>query len=164
MKLSVVTGTAMNTLAKRFDDDYDVPFWWTRTGHIVKWSIFLGLLALISLYLILGYAHAKRRMNKGLPPLGYHRFLVSRAQLARVDPRYAYPQPAAYGTYYPPNGGYGMYAMPPPVYDPNAPRPPMYDGAKIDPNQSRTEQTTRPAEQQAPDYEAPAGPPPGVRQ
>jgi hypothetical protein len=40
----------------------------------------------------------------------------------------------------------------------------MYDGAKIDPNQSRTEQTTRPAEQQAPDYEAPAGPPPGVRQ
>lgn len=146
---------------------------------------------MISLYLILGYAHAKRRMNKGLPPLGYHRvsrtvprnpnflasrarnhtdtparpqFLVSRAQLARVDPRYAYPQPAAYGTYYPQNAGYGMYAMPPPVYDPNAPRPPMYDGAKIDPNQSRTNQTTRPAEQQAPDYEAPAGPPPGVRQ
>lgn len=90
----------------------------------------------------------------------FSQFLVSRAQLARVDPRYAYPQPAAYGTYYQPGPAYNMYPMPPPVYDPNAPRPPVYEGAKIDPNQA----TTRPADQQAGEYEPPSGPPPGARQ
>lgn len=89
----------------------------------------------------------------------FPQWLVSRAELARVDPRYAYPQ-ATYTNYrpgyyqqYPP--GYNMQNMPPPppMYDPSAPRPPMYDGpqggTKLAPTQ---------------DYEAPPpGPPPAQR-
>jgi len=44
-----------------------------QTGVIVKWSLFLGLVAFILLYLLLGYMHAQRRMRKGLRPLAYHR-------------------------------------------------------------------------------------------
>ncbi|KAH8905896.1 hypothetical protein BR93DRAFT_998044 [Coniochaeta sp. PMI_546] len=147
------------------DDSY-VPFWYTRTGIIVKWSLFLGIVILFSAYLFIGYTHAKKRIARGLPPLAYHRWLVSRGQLASVDPRYAYPAPAGFATYRPPQNEYGMYAMPPPVYDPNAPRPPMYYGpteqdvgTKVDPDQSR------PAYQQptvTEEYEAPAGPPPSA--
>lgn len=136
-----------------------VPYWYTREGLIVKWSIFLGLMVFITLYITIGYIHAKKRIRKGLVPLAYHRWLVSRAELARVDPRYAYPQ-ATYTNYrpgyyqqYPP--GYNMQNMPPPppMYDPSAPRPPMYDGpqggSKLAPTQ---------------DYEAPPpGPPPAQR-
>lgn len=89
----------------------------------------------------------------------FTQWLVSRAELARVDPRYAYPQ-STYTNYrpgyyqqYPP--GYNMQNMPPPppMYDPSAPRPPMYDGpqggSKLAPTQ---------------DYAAPPpGPPPAQR-
>jgi hypothetical protein len=44
-----------------------------QTGYIVKWSVFLAIVAIISLYLLLGYMHAQRRIRKGLAPLGYHR-------------------------------------------------------------------------------------------
>ncbi|KAJ9132982.1 hypothetical protein NKR23_g11064 [Pleurostoma richardsiae] len=149
-----------------------VPFWYSRTGVIVKWSVFLGLFTIIGLYLLIGYTHAKRRMRKGLPPLAYHRWLVSKAELARVDPRYAYPQPAGYSNYRP--DYYGMqpqpFAAPPPVYDPNAPRPPIYDGpegaTKVAPSQYGNQPTYRPADQdQAPmgdDFAPPPGPPPAV--
>ncbi|KAK1764884.1 hypothetical protein QBC33DRAFT_427744, partial [Phialemonium atrogriseum] len=148
------------------DEDGDfIPFWYSKTGVIVKWSLFLGLIVIVTLYLLVGYMHAKRRIRKGLPPLGYHRFLVSRTELARVDPRYAFPQRPSYGTYYPPSQYYGMHAMPPPVYDPEAPRPPVYEGAKVDPSQAgpgfTPEPTRRPTEP-APDYSPPAGPPPGA--
>ncbi|KAI1844818.1 hypothetical protein JX266_009046 [Neoarthrinium moseri] len=165
-------GTTMNSMLTPRADDGDlsgdgfvnengreVPFWWTKEGVIIKWSIFFGLIALFLLYLIGGYLHARRRMRKGLAPLRYHRCLVPRAQLARVDPAYAYPQNPTYTNYAaggPPQGGYyGMQPMPPPVYDPN--RPPMYDvpppgappqgGSKLDPAQ-------------AGDYAPPPGPPP----
>lgn len=151
---SITTGTTT------FDDDGDVPFWWTRTGIIVKWSIFLAIVVGFMLWLVLGYMHAKRRINKGLKPLAYHRCLVGRAELARVDPAYAYPQ-ATYTNYPPPGAGYyGMQPMPPPVYDPNrppqypggpAPPPPM-GGSKVDP------------EQGAGDYAPPPGPPPPATQ
>jgi hypothetical protein len=93
-----------------------------------------------------------------------HQWLVSRAEMARVDPAYAYPQ-SSFTPFY---GGqqnqyYGMQAMPPPVYDPNAPRPPIYqpEGAtKVDPSQYAAEPTHRPADQQAEEYAAPSGPPP----
>ncbi|OIW24002.1 hypothetical protein CONLIGDRAFT_564448, partial [Coniochaeta ligniaria NRRL 30616] len=154
-----------------FDDGYDgyVPFWYTRTGIIVKWCLFLGLVLLFSSYMLIGYMHAKKRIARGLPPLAYHRWLVSRGQLARVDPRYAYPAPAGFATYRPPQNEYGMYSMPPPVYDPNAPRPPMYYGppaaeqdvgTKVDPDQSRG-QHQQPAVTTE-EYEAPAGPPPSA--
>lgn len=44
-----------------------------QEGLIVKWSVFLGLMFLITLYITIGYIHAKRRMRKGLVPLAYHR-------------------------------------------------------------------------------------------
>ncbi|KAK9786656.1 hypothetical protein SCARD494_11147 [Seiridium cardinale] len=140
------------------DDDREVPFWWTKTGVIVKWSIFLGILVFFTVWIVGGYMHAKRRMRKGLKPLGYHRCLVSRAELARVDPAYGYPQ-ATYSNFAAPAPGYyGMQPMPPPVYDPN--RPPMYPGApppqggsKIDPEQGGV-----------PEYAPPAGPPPPATQ
>lgn len=114
-----------------------------QTGVIVKWSVFLGLTTLFAAFLIIGYMHGKRRLKKGLLPLGYHRWLFSRAQLARVDSRYAWPQ-ATYNNYRPEyyqqqQGYYGMQGMPPPTYDPNAARPPMYappdGGSKVDPSQ-----------------------------
>ncbi|KAK0730366.1 hypothetical protein B0H67DRAFT_548333 [Lasiosphaeris hirsuta] len=145
------------------EDSCYVPFWYTRTGVILKWSLFLGLTALIGLYILLGYLHAKRRIAKGLAPLGYHRWLISRSQLARVDPRYQYPAANAM-PYNPNNQYYNMHAMPPPpVYDPN--RPPMYpgppgppDGAtKVDPSQQDT--GVEPA-RRFDEYQAPPGPPP----
>lgn len=132
-----------------------IPYWYSREGYIIKWSVFWGILLLFSLYLLIGYTHAKRRIKKGLKPLGYHRWLVSRAELARIDPRYAYPQ--ANYTAWPGQPYYGMQAMPPPIYDPN--RPPMYEGpngAKINPNQMGMGMPPPPNGEYAP----PAGPPP----
>ncbi|KAI5865886.1 hypothetical protein GGS23DRAFT_358867 [Durotheca rogersii] len=129
-------------------------FWYTRTGVIVKWSIFLGISVLLALYLILGRIHAKRRVRAGLKPLAYHSWLLSRQEKAAVDPRYAWPN-ATYNAYHshqapPPGygyGSYGMHPMPPPVYDPNN-RPPVYEGAgpKVDPTQAAgVEPATGPA-------------------
>ncbi|KAK0729275.1 hypothetical protein B0T21DRAFT_292176 [Apiosordaria backusii] len=118
------------------EDSCYVPFWNTKTGVIVKWSLFLGIILFFGLYLLIGYIHARKRVQKGLPPLAYHRFLVNRATLAQVDPRYRYPQSnfsPYHGGYSNSGGGdgyqyYNMQGMPPPpVYDPNAPRPPVYE-------------------------------------
>ncbi|KAJ4393859.1 hypothetical protein N0V93_003075 [Gnomoniopsis smithogilvyi] len=139
-----------------------IPFWYSRTGVIVKWSVFLGMLVILTLYVTIGYWHAKQRIRKGLPPLAYHRWLISRPELARVDPRYAYPQPAQYNTYRPEY--YNMQPNmppPPPMYDP-AGRPPMYEpppqGTKAAPNQGSMP-TYRPP-QVGEEYGAPSGPPP----
>lgn len=108
-------------------------------------------------------------------------WLLSRAELARVDPRYAYPQ-AAYTNYradpsaqqWAAGSAYGMHAMnvpvmpPPPMYDPSsAARPPQYDYAvappasKVDPAQAQfhpPEWTRRPDA----DVPPPVGPPPSA--
>ncbi|KAL2270067.1 hypothetical protein VTJ83DRAFT_2251 [Remersonia thermophila] len=122
------------------DDECYGSFWSSKEGMIIKWSLFLGFIVACLLYLLIGYIHAHHRIKKGLPPLSYHRFLISRDVLARVDPLYAPPPPRPYGrpassasasnVYYPwaPGPQYvDMYAMPPPMYDPNAPRPPKYE-------------------------------------
>lgn len=44
-----------------------------QTGVIIKWSVFLGMMVILTLYVTIGYMHAKRRIRKNLPPLGYHR-------------------------------------------------------------------------------------------
>ncbi|OTB00740.1 hypothetical protein M426DRAFT_324100 [Hypoxylon sp. CI-4A] len=143
-------------------------FWYTRTGVIVKWSVFFGIILLLGLYLILGRLHAKKRVRRGLKPMSYHGWMLSRQERAGVDPRYAWPQ-ATYSNYQqgPGGPGYGMqgYPAPPPVYDPNN-RPPMYEGgappmggAKIDPVQSGVE----PARQPSGDYAPPPGPPPSAQ-
>ncbi|KAI5921113.1 hypothetical protein F4810DRAFT_385661 [Camillea tinctor] len=150
------------------EDGRLVWFWYTKTGVIVKWSLFLAFLVIITAWMVGGRIHAKRRMKKGLKPMGYHAWLLSRQERARVDPAFAWPQ-ATYVRYGPPGaapggGHYGMqgYPAPPPVYDPN--RPPMYEGegvpmgggAKVDPNQGGNVNQ----QQQGVDYAPPAGPPP----
>src|SRR3569833_682046 len=90
----------------------------------------------------------------------FSQWLVSRAEMARVAPRYAYAtQPGGYYSYRP--DAYGMQPMPPPVYDPRAPRPPVYDapagGSKVAPSQWGNEPTNRPL---GDDFEPPPGPPP----
>lgn len=148
-------------------DDGQVPFWWTRTGQIIRWSIFFGIFFLFMAYMAIGYWHAKRRINKGLRPLAYHRWLLNREQRARYDPNYQ--NPSVYYNTYPGGQQYGLQNMPPPMYDPNAPMPPTYQppagATKVDPSQWRSEPTRRPAEsgEAAPSYDAPQGPPPAVQ-
>jgi len=55
------------------EDSCYVPFWSTKTGVIVKWSLFLAICVAFTLYLLIGYIHAKKRIQRGLPPLSYHR-------------------------------------------------------------------------------------------
>lgn len=89
-------------------------------------------------------------------------WLISRPELARVDPRYAYPQPMGYQTYRPQY--YGMQSNmppPPPMYDPSG-RPPTYDmpqgGTKMAPTQQFAPQPAPGGRDE--EYGAPAGPPP----
>ncbi|KAF4552608.1 Hypothetical protein D9617_9g023970 [Elsinoe fawcettii] len=112
----------MSPLTKRqcdyFDDDGDCyeSWWWSDAGLAVRYAVVVIFFLLIIAFLAFSYIHAQRRLKKGLPPLGYHRWLVSR----RHHPRYNYEnQNANYqGTNY---GGqaYGMqnYQPPPPAYN-----------------------------------------------
>ncbi|KAI1004519.1 hypothetical protein K3495_g3690 [Podosphaera aphanis] len=140
-------------------------FWWTKTGQIIRWSVFFGIITILTLYTLIGYYHAKRRMKKGLPLLAYHRWLVSDELREIHDPTYVNPR--SYYIYSTGPTGYGMQAMPPPLYDPNAPLPPSYrppNGAtKVDPSQWHSEPTIRPQTTNvSPNYEAPPGPPPAA--
>lgn len=141
-------------------------FWWTKTGQIVRWSVFLGLFTLFTAYIVIGYLHAKRRMKKGLPLLAYHRWLVNGGERSQYDPSYRNPS-----TYYYQYGqpglqtGYGMQPIPPPVYDPNAPLPPSYQtpmtASKVDASQWNSGPTVRPpTADPTPGYQTPPGPPP----
>ncbi|KAI1187665.1 hypothetical protein F5B17DRAFT_452954 [Nemania serpens] len=152
------------------DDDEDIWFWYTTTGIIIKYTLFFAFLFIIALWVIGGRAHAKRRLRRGLKPMSYHAWLLSRAERAQVDPTYAYaPPPPHAAAYRPVYGGdvngaeyYGMHHMPPPVYDPS--RPPVYDGlpagSKIDPVQDRQGEGHGQGAA-APEYAPPAGPPAG---
>lgn len=151
------------------DDDGEdqievVPFWWTAKGQIIRWAIFGTIVALALLYLVFAYIHAQRRMKKGLPPLAYHRWLVTRRQRAQYDSAYHIPMP----TYNRPNEYYGHYAAPPPVYDNNYQAPPTYQppesGAKDVQSQWTSTPVRRPesAGEAAPEYTPPPGPPPAA--
>ncbi|KAI1077646.1 hypothetical protein F5B20DRAFT_550877 [Whalleya microplaca] len=131
-------------------------FWYTREGVIIKWSLFFAFVLFVGLYLVLGRIHAKRRMRRGMKPMAYHAWLLSRQERAGVDPRYAWPQ-ASYTNYQqppPPGGGAGGYygmqnnMPPPPVYDGN--RPPMYEGVTPPPAGTKADG----------EYAPPMGPPP----
>ncbi|KAI1123166.1 hypothetical protein F5Y10DRAFT_252379 [Nemania abortiva] len=169
---SSLLALARRQYVERDDGDY-VYFWYTSTGIIVKYTLFFAFLFILAAWVIGGRTHAKRRLRKGLKPLSYHAWLLSRAERAQVDPAYAYAaqNPIYRPVYGHPNGGgadyYGMHPMPPPVYDPT--RPPVYDGpqagSKVDPVQDRQAQAPVPAPTQTQgvtDYAPPAGPPPSA--
>ncbi|KAL9623781.1 MAG: hypothetical protein Q9160_002012 [Pyrenula sp. 1 TL-2023] len=137
-------------LSRQTNDDLnnDGNWWyWSPTAYAVKWGIVGAIFLFALIYVVGGYLHAQRRMKKGLRPLAYHRFLVSRSQRARFEPMNNY-------TFTPVNNGYAMngYPAPPPAYNPAYPPPPNYmppEGAsKAAPAQG--------------EYAPPAGPPPAV--
>ncbi|KAI1170684.1 hypothetical protein F4777DRAFT_568227 [Nemania sp. FL0916] len=160
------------------DDDAYEWFWYTKTGIIVKYVLFFAFLFILAAWVIGGRMHAKRRMRRGLKPMGYHAWLLSRTERMQADPSYGYPPHAhatpIYRPLYPQQQAgadyYGMHPMPPPVYDPS--RPPVYDGppagSKVDPMQDRHAPTQGQGQNQMhgggedTEYAPPAGPPPGA--
>ncbi|KAI0021158.1 hypothetical protein F4780DRAFT_778905 [Xylariomycetidae sp. FL0641] len=149
------------------DDGRLVWFWYTRTGYIVKWSLFLAFIVIFFGWCIGGRMHAKARLRKGLKPMKYHGWLLSRQERAQVDPAYAWPSARIQAAYPPPGPQYGMngYPAPPPVYDPN--RPPVYEGnggpapmgaTKVDPAQAGP--GLEAGVHREDEYAPPAGPPP----
>lgn len=108
-----------------------------QTGYGVRYAIVALIFIGIALLLFGAYFHAQRRIRKGLQPLAYHRWLVTRRRYRATPFRqnnYTYYQqdPA-----YPPQQGYPMQNMgggyhgpaefqpPPPAYG-NWEAPPVY--------------------------------------
>jgi hypothetical protein len=117
-----------------------------QNATIAKWSVFMGLLFLLFLWLGVGYFHARQRIRKGLRPLWYHRVSSDRpCNLPRLSsPRqnpdadfWQWLAPKRYRqennpAYYnqqgpPPSSYYGMqnYPEPPPMYNQSG-MPPAY--------------------------------------
>ncbi|OAG40970.1 hypothetical protein AYO21_04812 [Fonsecaea monophora] len=148
-------------------DDADDGYWWySSTAEAIKWAAVAAIVLAFSLYFLAGHMHARRRMQKGLPPLAYHRWLVSRRQkvaFLQQHPEYANQfafyraqQEQVYYSYAPGSGqAYqmgGIYGPPPPAYhEPEyvpAYTPPQETGPnKINPDQR---------------YDPPSGPPPAT--
>lgn len=80
-------------------------------------------------------------------------WLIPRGELAKADPRYAYPEVVAYTQYNPGAPVYGMQPMPPPQYYAAGPPPPQMNAYKTDATEGVT---NRPGD----DYAPPPGPPP----
>lgn len=108
----------------------------TQDGYGVRYAIIALIFIAIALLLFGAYFHAQRRIRKGLPPLAYHRWLISRRRRATPYPQqnnYAYYQ--QHDPAYPPQQGYPMQNMgnhgnaefqpPPPAYG-NWEAPPVY--------------------------------------
>ncbi|KAH7076590.1 hypothetical protein BKA63DRAFT_285834 [Paraphoma chrysanthemicola] len=111
--------------------DGEPGFWYTDKGQIIKWALLGGLFFLFMAWFIGGYIHAKRRLKKGLPLLGYHRFLISYSERKRHG-----QVPQNHFTFYEHQNPYGPqqpyqqrpggpYAEPPPQYF-NNDAPPQY--------------------------------------
>ncbi|KIW65633.1 hypothetical protein PV04_07875 [Phialophora macrospora] len=133
------------------------------TAYAIKWAIIAAIFLIFSLYFVGGYLHAKRRMKRGLPPLAYHRWLVTRRQkaaFANQHPQYAgqfsfyraqqaHAGPGGYGSAhgqtYQMGGMYG--GPPPPAYNEPEYVPPYTGPNKVDPDQR---------------YTPPSGPPPAA--
>ncbi|OAP63586.1 hypothetical protein AYL99_02813 [Fonsecaea erecta] len=149
-------------------DDSENGYWWySPTADAIKWAVVAAILLAFSFYFLAGHLHAKRRMQKGLPPLPYHRWLVSRRQkvaFLQQHPQYAnqfafyraqQERVGPYGYSCTPGSGQafqmgGMYGPPPPAYhEPEyvpAYTPPQENGSnKVNPDQR---------------FEPPNGPPP----
>lgn len=127
-------------------------FWYTDKGIIIKWIILGVLFAIFFGWFVGGYIHAKRRLKKGLPLLGYHRFLISYSERKRHGqvPQnhftfYAQQQPYyTNGQPYQQRPG-GPYAEP----------PPMYNGSDAPPQYFAPQPANKPYGQQGPSMEMP---------
>jgi hypothetical protein len=116
----------------------DCGFWYSEKGIITKYTLFALTFLFFLTWFIGGYIHAKSRLKKGLPLLGYHRWLVSYSTRRRYGQ--APPVPQNHFTFYSAQrpyggpqygGGYGgqpvyraadgTYAEPPPMYGGEAP-------------------------------------------
>jgi hypothetical protein len=94
----------------------------TQTGTTARYIILCVLFTLLLGYFVGGYAHARRRLKKGLAPLPYHRWMVQRkVQYARPQQQHYTP----YGPYShdPYAEGYQMHGTgpPPPAYQRDGP-------------------------------------------
>ena len=109
----------------------------------IRYALAALLFALALLYFIGGYAHARRRLSRNLPPLRYHRWMVTSSRRYRGQhpvnsaaymQRYQSPfqhqqQQQGYGQGEGMGaGGYMMneYAPPPPAYHSSEVPPPVY--------------------------------------
>ncbi|KAH7123960.1 hypothetical protein B0J11DRAFT_326747 [Dendryphion nanum] len=113
---------------------YREGWWYSDTGIIVKWCILGAIFLFFTLWFVGGYFHAKSRMRKGLPLMGYHRFLIpfSRRRAAGQVPQNHFTfyatQQAPYGqnsnnnnTNYYQQRPDGSYPDAPPMYSNEAP-------------------------------------------
>ncbi|ETI25900.1 hypothetical protein G647_02677 [Cladophialophora carrionii CBS 160.54] len=156
---------------------------YSHTAYAVKWAIIAGIFLIFSLYFIGGYLHAQRRMKRGLPPLAYHRWLVTRRQKAAFvhqHPQYAgqfsfyraqqaQAGPGGYGYGRGQSYGYahgqayqmgGMYGPPPPAYNEPEYVPPYSGPNKVDPDQRYSPPSGPPAAAATTTTTAPAAPEP----
>ncbi|KAI5780711.1 hypothetical protein DFH27DRAFT_617521 [Peziza echinospora] len=120
-------------------------------GRRIRYGILLALVLFSVAFLIFAYQHANRRIKKGLPPMGYHRWLVSHRRTAQFEQDSSDPNNPNYNnnnntqfTFYGAGAGAGgdahaLHAVPPPAYNPNYVQPPSYPGppgaSKVDPVQ-----------------------------
>ncbi|RYN64563.1 hypothetical protein AA0118_g3796 [Alternaria tenuissima] len=124
----------------------DDGFWYTDKGIIVKWIILASFFVIFFGWFVGGRIHAKQRLRKGLPLLGYHRFLISYSERRRHGqvPQNHFPFYQTQ-TPYAPTPQYtqrqdGTWADPPPLYQ-NTDAPPQYfappppGATKANPNQ-----------------------------
>ncbi|GAD98518.1 hypothetical protein BC1G_01536 [Paecilomyces variotii No. 5] len=72
---------------------------------IIRWAIFAGIALILLIWVIGGFIHARMRMRKGLPPLGYHRWFYPRNQRTYMATNVDYAQ-MPYGAH-PPAYNYG---------------------------------------------------------
>ena len=90
----------------------------------VRYAVVALLFATILLFFVGGYVHARRRLNKGLAPLPYHRWMVRRYMHppSQQQGYQFHPQPQYQGyqmeNYAPPPPAYTAADAPPPVYQP----------------------------------------------
>ncbi|KAF8469588.1 hypothetical protein BDZ91DRAFT_57998 [Kalaharituber pfeilii] len=128
-----------SVLAKRDDYDHESHFggWlYSEEGRTIRYGILLGIIFLFIVFLTISYKHAHCRMNQGLPPLAYHRWLVSRKRRAEFER--ASSEPEQNFSFY--QHEHGLHPVPPPAYNPQYVQPPSYPGPPEDASKSNPQQ------------------------
>lgn len=152
--------SASQLLSKRAPDDDSTHqefggFLYSDEGRTIRYGILLGIIFVFFAFVIISYQHATIRLRQGLPPLAYHRWLVSRKRREQLEPRSGdqaqSAQPENSFSFY--QYEHALHPVPPPAYNPNYVQPPAYPG----PPEGATK--TAPQQHRAPSPEEPiAGP------